>query len=132
LEIFDLKNNFVEFLKILTFFLGNQGLCTHMTECTLLTSSIANTISGQAKCGGVPSCSLVGRCTGVLLGVSKADSPEACLTTCQSLNPKQVLFLAASTECYAGSNDHFVVVLVLLPSLVQFDRRPLDGANFQY
>jgi hypothetical protein len=34
-------------------------------------------------------------------------------------------FLAASTECSAGSNDH-------LPSLVQFDGRPLDGANIQY
>jgi hypothetical protein len=39
-------------------------------------------------------------------------------------------FLAASTECYAGSNDHFVVVVV--PSLVQFDGRPLGGATFQY
>jgi hypothetical protein len=38
-------------------------------------------------------------------------------------------FLAASTECYADSNDHFVVVV---PSLVQFDGRPLGGANFQY
>jgi hypothetical protein len=37
-------------------------------------------------------------------------------------------FLAASTECSAGSNDHFVVV----PSLVQFDGRPLDGTNFRY
>jgi hypothetical protein len=36
-------------------------------------------------------------------------------------------FLAASKECSAGSNDHFVV-----PSLVQFDGRPLDGANLQY
>jgi hypothetical protein len=40
------------------------------------------------------------------------------------------LFLAASTECSAGSNDHFVGVGV--PSLVQFDGRPLGGANFQY
>jgi hypothetical protein len=39
-------------------------------------------------------------------------------------------FLAASTECSAGSNDHFVVGVV--PSLVQFDGRPLGGANFQY
>jgi hypothetical protein len=38
--------------------------------------------------------------------------------------------LAVSTECSAGSNDHFVVVV--LPPLVQFDRRPLGGANFQY
>jgi hypothetical protein len=42
-------------------------------------------------------------------------------------------FLAASTECSAGSNDHFVVgVGVGGPSLVQFDGRPLGGANFQY
>jgi hypothetical protein len=40
-------------------------------------------------------------------------------------------FLAASTECSAGSNDHFVVGVVV-PSLVQFDGRPLSGANFQY
>jgi hypothetical protein len=36
--------------------------------------------------------------------------------------------LAASTECSAGSNDHFVVVvavvlLLILSSLVQFDGR---------
>jgi hypothetical protein len=51
------------------------------------------------------------------------------------------VFLAASTECSAGSNDHFVVVVGVgvgvwggggVPSLVQFDRRPLGGANFQY
>jgi hypothetical protein len=42
------------------------------------------------------------------------------------------IFLAASTECSAGSNDHFVVVVLLLPRLVQFDGRPLGGANFQY
>jgi hypothetical protein len=45
-------------------------------------------------------------------------------------------FLAASTECSAGSNDHFVVVVVVVvvvvPCLVQFDGRPLGGANFQY
>jgi NhaP-type Na+/H+ or K+/H+ antiporter len=41
------------------------------------------------------------------------------------------LFLAASTECSAGSNNHFVVG-VGVPSLVQFDGRPLGGANFQY
>jgi hypothetical protein len=37
-------------------------------------------------------------------------------------------FLAASTECSAGSNDHFVVAGGGVPSLVQFDGRPLDGA----
>jgi hypothetical protein len=44
------------------------------------------------------------------------------------------LFLAASAECSAGSNDHFVVVVVVVvvPYLVQFDERPLGGANFQY
>jgi hypothetical protein len=43
-------------------------------------------------------------------------------------------FLAASTECSAGSNDHFVVGGggAAVPSLVQFDGRPLGGANFQY
>jgi hypothetical protein len=43
-------------------------------------------------------------------------------------------FLAASTECSAGSNDHFVVGGGggAVPSLVQFDGRPLGGANFQY
>jgi hypothetical protein len=41
-------------------------------------------------------------------------------------------FLAASTECSAGSNDHFVVGVGAVPSLVQFDERPLGGANFQY
>jgi hypothetical protein len=43
-------------------------------------------------------------------------------------------FLAASTECSAGSNDHFVVGVgaVGVPSLVQFGGRPLGGANFQY
>jgi hypothetical protein len=40
-------------------------------------------------------------------------------------------FLAANTECSAGSNDHFVVGRGV-PSLVQFDGRPLGGANFQY
>jgi hypothetical protein len=34
-------------------------------------------------------------------------------------------------QCSAGSNDHFVVG-VGVPSLVQFDGRPLGGANFQY
>jgi hypothetical protein len=34
-------------------------------------------------------------------------------------------FLAASTECSAGSNDHFVLVVVVVPSFVQFDGRPL-------
>jgi hypothetical protein len=43
-----------------------------------------------------------------------------------------VRFLAASTECSAGSNDHFVVGVGAVPSLVQFDGRPLGGANFQY
>jgi hypothetical protein len=45
-----------------------------------------------------------------------------------------VLFLAASTECSAGSNDHFVVGAGGggVASLVQFDERPLGGANFQY
>jgi hypothetical protein len=42
-------------------------------------------------------------------------------------------FLATSTECSAGSNDHFVVVGVVVvgdvPSLVQFDGRPLGGAR---
>jgi hypothetical protein len=42
-----------------------------------------------------------------------------------------VIFLAASTECSAGSNDHFVGGGVV-PSLVQFDGRPLGGTNFQY
>jgi hypothetical protein len=43
-------------------------------------------------------------------------------------------FLSASTECSAGSNDHFVVVGGggAVPSLVQFDGMPLGGANFQY
>jgi hypothetical protein len=44
-------------------------------------------------------------------------------------------FLAASTECSAGSNDHFVVGAGGgggVPSLVQFDGRPLGGDNFQY
>jgi hypothetical protein len=40
-------------------------------------------------------------------------------------------FLAASTECSTGSNDHFVVVGVVVgvgvPSLVQFDGRPLKN-----
>jgi hypothetical protein len=36
-------------------------------------------------------------------------------------------FLAA-----AGSNDHFFVGVGAVPSLVQFDRRPLGGANFQH
>jgi hypothetical protein len=44
-----------------------------------------------------------------------------------------IAFLAASTECSAGSNDHFVVVVVVVvPCLVQFDGRPLGGANFHY
>jgi hypothetical protein len=43
-------------------------------------------------------------------------------------------FLAASTECSTGSNDHFVVVVGGggVQSLVQFDGRPLGGASFQY
>jgi hypothetical protein len=43
-------------------------------------------------------------------------------------------FLAASTECSTGSNDHFVVGGGggAVPSLVQFDGWPLGGANFQY
>jgi hypothetical protein len=41
-------------------------------------------------------------------------------------------FLAASTECSAGSNDHFVVGAAAVISLVQFDGRPLGGANFQH
>jgi hypothetical protein len=40
-------------------------------------------------------------------------------------------FLAASTECSAGSNDHFVGGGVV-PSLVKFNGWPLGGANFQY
>jgi hypothetical protein len=45
-----------------------------------------------------------------------------------------LVFLAASTECSAGSNDHFVVGAcgAGVPSLVQIDGRPLGGANFQY
>jgi hypothetical protein len=47
----------------------------------------------------------------------------------------QRIFLAFR-PCSAGSNDHFVVVGVGVgvgvPSLVQFDERPLGGANFQY
>jgi hypothetical protein len=42
-------------------------------------------------------------------------------------------FLAASTECSAGSNDHFVVgagAAAAVPSLVQFDGRPLGGAKY--
>jgi hypothetical protein len=45
------------------------------------------------------------------------------------------IFLAANMECSAGSNDHFVVGgggAAAVPSLVQFDGRPLGGANFQY
>jgi hypothetical protein len=48
---------------------------------------------------------------------------------------KSLKFLAASTECSAGSNDHFVVgagAAAAVPSLVQFDGRPLGGANFQH
>jgi hypothetical protein len=52
------------------------------------------------------------------------------ITKSQEIATRHCPFLAASTECSAGSNDHFVVVVV--PSLVQFDRRPLGGANFQY
>jgi hypothetical protein len=38
-----------------------------------------------------------------------------------------------SAEWLKGSNDHFVVVGGSgVPSLVQFDGRPLGGANFQY
>jgi hypothetical protein len=50
------------------------------------------------------------------------------------LPPIMWSFLATSTECSAGSNDHFVGVGVVVgvPSLVQFDGRPLGGANFQY
>jgi hypothetical protein len=46
-----------------------------------------------------------------------------------------LMFLAASTECSAGSNDHFVVlvvVVVVVLGFVQYDGRPLGGANFQY
>jgi hypothetical protein len=41
-------------------------------------------------------------------------------TSTKAIREGNLLFLAASTECFAGSNDHFVV-LVLLPRLVQFD-----------
>jgi hypothetical protein len=63
-----------------------------------------------------------------------------CQTTVPGPGRFKMSFLAASTECSAGSNDHFVVVVVGVvvvvvgdvPSLVQFDGRPLGGANFQY
>jgi hypothetical protein len=42
---------------------------------------------------------------------------------------KNIYFLAASMECSAGSNDHFVVGGAV-PSLVF--RRPLGGASFHY
>jgi hypothetical protein len=43
---------------------------------------------------------------------------------CSLIGCLSTTFLAASTECSAGSNDHFVVVGGG-PSLVQFDGRPL-------
>jgi hypothetical protein len=43
-----------------------------------------------------------------------------------SLSSQAVRFLAASTECSAGSNDHFVVVV---PSLVQFDGSIAQSRN---
>jgi hypothetical protein len=65
-----------------------------------------------------------------VLYVSAVATPQ-----CQETIGKNIIrsinhCLAASTECSAGSNDHFVVGGAV-PSLVQFDGRPLGGANFQ-
>jgi phosphatidylinositol phospholipase C gamma-1 len=48
--------------------------------------------------------------------------------------PPDLTIIIGMLQYTAGSNDHFVVVVVLLllPRLVQFDERPLGGANFQF
>ena len=62
---------------------SNEGLCVLLDECVLL-KNVPGTISGRSKCGGLPECNLIGRCTGVLLNVAKAETPDACLEICQS------------------------------------------------
>ena len=67
-------------------FYADQGLCTALTQCIELSDTIPNTISGNSKCNGEPNCDLMGRCTGVLVSVATAETPEACQQICQSLN----------------------------------------------
>jgi hypothetical protein len=56
----------------------------------------------------------------VIISVSNAGNTKTGFPVFGTLD-----FLAASTECSAGSNDHFVVGVGAVPSLVQFDGRPL-------
>ena len=70
-------------------FYGEFGLCSLLTECVKLTPEVPNAISGQSKCNGEPECGLQGRCTGTLVSVAKAETPEACQQICQGLNEDQ-------------------------------------------
>ena len=58
--------NFCQNLPDCTWFTyySDLELCTALTECVLLSSSVGNSISGQIKCLGEPQCNINGRCTG--------------------------------------------------------------------
>ena len=64
---------------------SNQHLCVLLNEC-LIRKRISGTISGRSRCENrdLPRCNLVGKCTGILLNVAKADTSEVCLDICKN------------------------------------------------
>ena len=64
---------------------SNQHLCVLLNEC-LIRKRISGTISGRSRCENqdLPGCNLVGKCTGILLNVAKADTSEVCLDICKN------------------------------------------------
>ena len=62
----------------------DKGLCVLLSECIQL-KPIAETISGQSKCGGVDQCEITGRCVGKLVDVSYTETPQSCSSICQSI-----------------------------------------------
>ena len=64
---------------------SNQHLCVLLNECSIM-KRIPGTISGRSSCENrdLPGCNLVGKCTGVLLNVAKADTSGVCLDICKN------------------------------------------------
>ena len=64
---------------------SNQHLCVLLNECSIR-KRISGTISGRSRCENrdLPRCNLVGKCTGILLNVAKADTSEICLGICKN------------------------------------------------
>lgn len=81
---------------------GNQGICAALSDCNVL-DNVENTLSGPSECSGqAAECNLNGRCTGILVGLDKAESVENCQEICQNYKDCHwFTFDSALKSCFA-------------------------------